>query len=76
VGDCSKRVADDHHTTAGKNDESRHRSKDARNDEGEHKKDYQPQKVYRGPKPSDDCGKADSYRNPGEALAKIDFSRW
>ena len=26
------------------------------------------------PKPSDDCGKGDTYRNPGEALAKFDFS--
>jgi ATP-binding cassette subfamily B protein RaxB len=70
-GDCSKHVADDHHTKAGKNDESRHGSKDARNNDGEHKKDYQPQKVCRGPKPSDDCGK-----NAGEALATFDFSNF
>jgi ATP-binding cassette, subfamily B, bacterial CvaB/MchF/RaxB len=69
-GDYSKHVADDHHTKAGKNDESRDGSKDARNDDGEHKKDYQPQKVCRGPKPSD-CGK-----NPGEALATFDFSNF
>ena len=67
--DCSKHVAEDHHTKAGKNDESRHGSKEARNDDGEHKKDYQPQQFYRSAKLSDDCGK-----NPGEALATFDFS--
>jgi hypothetical protein len=41
--------------------------KDAKND------DCQPQN-YCDPKPSDDGGKGDTYRNPGEALAKFDFS--
>ena len=51
--------------------------KDAKNDDCQPHKDYcQPQKDYCDPKPSDDCGKGDTYRNPGEALAKIDFSRW
>jgi ATP-binding cassette, subfamily B, bacterial CvaB/MchF/RaxB len=35
-----------------------------------------PQKDCCGTKPSSDCGNRDSHRNPGEALAKIDFSRW
>jgi ATP-binding cassette subfamily B protein RaxB len=54
-----------------KGDYSRHDGswKDVKND------DCQPRKDYCDTKPSDDCGKADSYRNPGEALAKIDFSR-
>ena len=42
--------------------------KDAKND------DCQPQKDYCDPKPSEDCGKGDTYRNPGEALAKFDLS--
>ena len=50
--------------------------KDAKNDDCQPHKDYcQPQKDYCDTKPSD-CGKGDTYRNPGEALAKIDFSRW
>jgi ATP-binding cassette, subfamily B, bacterial CvaB/MchF/RaxB len=41
------------------------------------KDDCQPQKNCCDPKlPSDDRGKRGSYRDPGEALAKIDFSRW
>jgi hypothetical protein len=42
--------------------------KDAKND------DCQPQKDYCDSKPSDDGGKGDSYPNPGEALARFDFS--
>ncbi|MET4290528.1 ATP-binding cassette subfamily B protein RaxB [Bradyrhizobium sp. LB8.2] len=46
--------------------------KDAEDDDCHPHKDYcQPRKEC-NPKPSDDCGKGD---NPGEALAKIDFSR-
>jgi hypothetical protein len=58
---------DDH---KGREDYSKHDGgwKDAKND------DCQPQKDYCDPKPSDDCGKGDTYRNPGEALAKFDFS--
>jgi hypothetical protein len=42
--------------------------KDAKNDDGP------PQKDYCDPERSDDCGKGDTYRNPGDALAKFDFS--
>jgi hypothetical protein len=48
-------------------------SKDGKGDYSKHD-DCQPQKDYCDPKPSDDCGKGDTYRNPGEALAKFDFS--
>jgi hypothetical protein len=49
--------------------------KHAKNDDGQPHKDYgQPQKDYCDPMPSDDYGKGDTYRNPGEALAKFDFS--
>lgn len=37
------------------------------------KDNYQP-KDYCDLKPSDDSGEGDNYRNPGEALAKFDFS--
>ena len=68
--DYSKHGKDDY-SKDGKGDYSKHDGgwKDAKNN------DYQ-QKDYCDPKPSDDCGKGDTYRNPGEALAKIDFSRW
>ena len=62
-----------------KGDYSKHDGgwKDAKNDDSHpHKDDCQPQKDHCDPKPSDDRGKGDSYRNPGEALATIDFSRW
>jgi hypothetical protein len=36
--------------------------------------DGPPQKDYRDPEPFDDRGKGDTYRDPGEALAKFDFS--
>jgi hypothetical protein len=67
--DYSKHGKDDY-SKDGKGDYSKHDGgwKDAKND------DYQPQKDYCDPKPSDDCGKGDTYRNPGEALAKFDFS--
>ena len=49
---------------------------DAKNDvEEPHKQDWQRREDGCGANASDDCGKRDSYRNPGEALAKIDFSR-
>jgi ATP-binding cassette subfamily B protein RaxB len=49
---------------------------DAKSEGGEpHKDDCRPQKDYCASTPPDDCGKVDGYRNPGEALAKIDFSR-
>jgi hypothetical protein len=67
--DYSKHGKDDY-SKDGKGDYSKHDGgwKDANND------DYQPQKDYCDPKPSDDSGKGDTYRNPGEALAKFDFS--
>ena len=67
--DYSKHGKDDY-SKDGKGDYSKHDGgwKDAKND------DCQPQKDYCDPKPSDDCGKGDTYRNPGEALAKFDFS--
>jgi hypothetical protein len=56
----------------GKEDDSKSNGgwKDAKNN------DCQPQKDYCDPKPSDDCGKGDTHHNhnPGEALAKFDFS--
>ena len=69
-GDYSKHAGKDHYSKDGKGDYSKHDGgwKDAKND------DCQPQKDYCDPKPSDDCGKGDTYRNPGEALAKFDFS--
>ncbi|UPK06399.1 hypothetical protein [Bradyrhizobium sp. 170] len=42
--------------------------KDAKND------DCPPQKDYRDSKPSDDGSKGDTYPDPGEALARTDFS--
>jgi ATP-binding cassette subfamily B protein RaxB len=77
-GDYSKRAGKDDYSRDGKGDYSKHDGgwKDAKNDDCQPRKDYcQPQKDYCGPKPSDNGGKRDSYRNPGEALAKFDFSR-
>ena len=75
-GDYSEHVGKDDHSQAGKDDYSKRGWKDVRNDDREpHKDNCQPQKDYCGPKPSDDSGKGDTYRNPGEVLAKIDFSR-
>lgn len=49
--------------------------KDAKNDDCQPHKDYcQPQNDYCDPKPSDDCGKGDTSHNPGEVLARFDFS--
>jgi hypothetical protein len=63
---------DDHSKGGDKDDYSKHGKDDylkhAKNDDG------QPQKDYCDPTPSDDFGKGDAYRNPGEALAKFDFS--
>src|SRR6195256_3429387 len=55
---------DDYSKLSGRDDYSKNAGKDA----------CQPQKDYCDPKPSDDGGKGDTYRNPGEALAKFDFS--
>jgi len=78
-GDYSKHAGKDDYSRDGKGDHSKHDSgwKGVKNDDCQPRKDYcQPQKDYCDPKPSDNCGKRDSYRNPGEALAEIDFSRW
>ena len=50
---------DDHYSNGG--------WKDAKSDDCQPHKDYTHQ-------PADDCGKGDTSRNPGEALAKLDFS--
>jgi ATP-binding cassette subfamily B protein RaxB len=70
-GDYSKHAEKADCSKDGKGEYSKHDGgwKDAKND------DCQPQKDCCDPKPSDDCGKGDTYRNPGEALAKFDFSR-
>jgi ATP-binding cassette, subfamily B, bacterial CvaB/MchF/RaxB len=69
-GDYSKHVGKDNHSKAGKDDHSKQSWENAKNDGGEPQKDdCEPQKDYRDPKPFDDRGK-----NPGEALAKFDFS--
>jgi ATP-binding cassette subfamily B protein RaxB len=63
----------DDRSNDGKDDYAKH----GLNDAGEPQQDdRQPQKGYCAPKPSDNCGQGASYRNPGEALAEIDFSRW
>ena len=50
--------------------------KDAKNDACQpHKDNRQPQKHHCEPKPSDDGSKGETYSNPGEALARLDFSR-
>jgi hypothetical protein len=61
---------DDISNNGDKDDYSRHESgwKDARSD------DDQPQKDYCDPRPSDDGSNGDTYRSPGEALARFDFS--
>ena len=67
--DYSKHGEDDYSKDS-KVDYSKHDGgwKDAKND------DCQPQKDHFDAKPSDDFSKGDTYRNPGEALAKCDFS--
>jgi len=77
---------DDYSKLSGKDDYSKHGkddySKDGKGDYSEHdggwkdaKNEHcQPQKDYCDLKPSDDCGKGDTYRSPGDALAKFDFS--
>jgi hypothetical protein len=68
--DYSKLSGKDDYSKDGKGDYHKHDGgwKDAKND------DCQPQKDYCDPKPSDDLGNGDNYRNPGEALAKFAFS--
>ena len=76
-GDYSKHAGKVDCLKDGKGEYSKHDggSKDATNEDCQpHKDDSQPQKHYCDPKPSDDGSKGDTYRNPGEALAKFDFS--
>ena len=77
-GDYSKDAGKVNCSKDGKGEYSKHDggSKDATNEDCQpHKDDSQPQKHYCYPKPSDDGSKGDIYRNPGEALARFDFSR-
>jgi ATP-binding cassette subfamily B protein RaxB len=69
-GDYSKQAGKVDCSKDGKGEYSKHDGgwKDAKNDDGP------PQKDYCDPERSDDCGKGDTYRNPGDALAKFDFS--
>jgi hypothetical protein len=49
--------------------------KQVKNDDcQQHKDDCHTQKDFCDTKPSDDCGKANIYHSPGEALAKFDFA--
>jgi ATP-binding cassette subfamily B protein RaxB len=68
--DCSKEGKGDYPTCDGA-------WKDAGNGNCQlDKHDCEPQKDCCGTKPCNDGGNGDTNRNPGEALAKIDFSRW
>jgi hypothetical protein len=72
--DYPKLSGKDDYSKHGKDDYSKHDGgwNDAKNDDCQPHQDYcRPQKHYGDPKPSDDCGKDN---NPGEALAKFDFS--
>ena len=77
-GDYSKHAEKADCSKDGKGEYPKHDGgwKDTKNDDRQQQKDCcQPQKDCCDPKPSDDCGKGDTYRDPGEALAKFDFSR-
>ena len=77
--DYSKHAGKDDYSKEGKVDYSTCDGawKDAGNGDRQlDKHDCEPQKDCCGTKPSNDCGNGDTNRNPGEALAKIDFSRW
>ncbi|MCA6117360.1 peptidase domain-containing ABC transporter [Bradyrhizobium sp. WSM 1738] len=67
-GDNSKHAGKSDYSKGGKGECSKQDGdwKDAMN--------CQPQKDYCNPKLSNDCGKGDMCRNPGEALAKLDLS--
>jgi ATP-binding cassette, subfamily B, bacterial CvaB/MchF/RaxB len=75
-GDYSKHTGKDDYSKDGKGDYSKHDGgwKVAKSDDCHpHKKD-DCQRQKGEPKPSDDRGKDDTYRNPGEALASFKFS--
>jgi ATP-binding cassette, subfamily B, bacterial CvaB/MchF/RaxB len=77
--DYSKHAGKDDYSKEGKGDCSRRDGawKDAGNGDCQlDKHGCEPQKNCCGTKSSSDCGNGDTNRNPGEALAKIDFSRW
>ena len=66
---------DDHDKQAKNDDHRNDHDKHAKNDDCQPHKDYcQPQKDHCDTRPSDDCGKGNTYHSPGEALAKCDFS--
>jgi hypothetical protein len=66
---------DDHDKQARNDDHRNDHDKHAKNDDCQPHKDYcQPQKDHCDTKPSDDCGKGNTYHSPGEALAKLDCS--
>ena len=72
-GDYSKKAGKDDSAKDGNKDVGGW--KDAKNDCRPHKDCcLSQQKDHYDPKQSDDRGKRDTYRNPGEALAKFDFS--
>jgi ATP-binding cassette subfamily B protein RaxB len=78
-GDYSKHAGNDDHSKDCKGDYAKHDGgwKDAKSDDSHSRKDDgEPQKDHCDHKPPDDGSKGDTCRNPGEALAKIDFSRW
>jgi ATP-binding cassette, subfamily B, bacterial CvaB/MchF/RaxB len=78
-GDYSKHAGKDDCSKDGKGDYSKHDGgwNDAKNDDCKPHNDHcRPQKDYCDPTPSNNRGKGDTYRNPGEVLAKFDFSRW
>jgi hypothetical protein len=68
--DYSKLSGKDEYSKHVKDDYSKHDDgwNDAKND------NCQPQQHYCDPKPSDDCGKGNTYLSSGEALAKLDLS--
>ncbi|HEY0802940.1 MAG TPA: hypothetical protein VGD54_19040, partial [Steroidobacteraceae bacterium] len=68
---------DDYSNHAGRDDYSKDKGDYSKRDagwKGARNADRQPQEDSCDPKPSDACGKGDTYRNPGEALARLDFS--
>jgi ATP-binding cassette subfamily B protein RaxB len=77
-GDYSNDAGKFDYSKGGKGEYSKHDGgwKDAKNDDCQpHKDACQSQKDYCDPRPSNDGSKGDTYRNPGEALARLDFSR-
>ncbi|MCK1621250.1 peptidase domain-containing ABC transporter [Bradyrhizobium sp. 159] len=78
TSDYSDRAGKDNHSNDGKGDQSKHDGdfKRAKNDGCQPSRDDPPKKDNCRPKPRGDRGNGGNDRNPGEALAKIDFSQW